>query len=59
MLRSLAVLATLAVLGSTASAQYTRSAGKSAPMERLHREVYDVATGATAVVEYEAKPRAD
>jgi hypothetical protein len=59
MLRSLAVLATLAVLGTTASAQYTPSAGKSAPMERMHREVYDEATGATAVVEYEAKPRAD
>jgi hypothetical protein len=59
MLRSLAVLATLAVLGGTASAQYTTSAGKSAPMERRHREVYDEKSGATAIIEYEAKPAAD
>jgi hypothetical protein len=59
MLRSLAVLATLAVLGSTAAAQYTPSAGKSAPMERMRRDVYDSRTGVTSTVEYEAKPSAD
>lgn len=59
MLRSLAVLATLAVLGSTAFAQYTRSAGKSAPMDRMKREVYDKNTGTSSLVEYEVKPSAD
>ncbi len=59
MLRSLAVLATLAVLGTTASAQYTRSAGKSAPTERKMEEFYDATTGSTGFREVEAKPKAD
>ena len=51
MLRSLAVFAALAVLGGTASAQYTTSAGKSAPMEKRSREVYDEKSGATAIID--------
>jgi len=62
MLRSptvLAALAVIAVLGGTASAQYTTSAGKSAPMEKRSRAVYDETTGTTGYVDYEVKPSAD
>jgi hypothetical protein len=59
MLRSRAVLAALAVLGGNASAQYTTSAGKSAPMEKRSRTEIDSTTGYARTVEYEAKPSAD
>jgi hypothetical protein len=55
----LAALALATLLGGTASAQYTTSAGKSAPMEKRSRAVYDEATGSTGYIEYEAKPQAD
>jgi hypothetical protein len=55
----LVALALATVLGGTAFAQYTTSAGKSAPMEKRQRAVYDEATGATSIIEYEAKPSAD
>jgi hypothetical protein len=62
-LRSLALLGTIATLGSPAfgdsSSPYSVSSGKSAPMEKRSRMERDEATGGLKQVEYEAKPDAD
>ena len=61
MLRSLALFGTLATLGSTATAEspYSPSAGKSAPMEKRSRQVWDEAAKVMKSEDYEAKPEAD
>jgi hypothetical protein len=64
MLRSLvalAPLATLALLAGSAGADspYTTSAGKSAPMEKRTRQVWDESARAMKSEDYEVRPSAD